>query len=176
MSRLQVFAAACWGSAGPALVVPGLVAAARWDAPFSWWRNNISDLGEAGAPWHLYANLSLVLTGALLAVGALGLTRGVARLLLLLGSAGYLMAGFFPADTHEDPHMLGALLIMGAGNLGLLLIARLPGVVAIVGTVGFFALDAPILERVAVFPLLAWAGVSGVELLRRTPCRTPVGG
>ena len=169
MSRFNAFAAACWGTAGPALVVPGLVAARQWDAPFSWWHNNISDLGEVGAPWHMYANASFVLTGALLAFGILALTHGLARVLLLLGAAGYALAGFFPADTHENPHVLGAFLIMGAGNLGLLLIARLPGVVAIIGTVGFFVLDAPILERVAVFPLLAWAGVCGVERLRRVP-------
>lgn len=169
MTRFKTFAAACWGSAGAALVIPGFIAQTRWVAPFSWWDNNISDLGETSAPWYMYANASFALTGALLAVGIVAHTRGVARVLLLAGSAGYPLAGLFPADTHENPHVLGAFLIMGAGNLGLLLAARMPGIVAFAGTAGFFALDAPILERVAVFPLLAWAGVTGVELLRRVP-------
>src|SRR5918997_134517 len=86
MSRFKTFAAACWASAGAALVIPGFVAQARWEAPFSWWDNNISELGEVSAPWHVYANASFVVTGVLLAVGVLAFTRGVARLLLLAGS------------------------------------------------------------------------------------------
>lgn len=150
------------------LLLPGIIAAAHWDSPFSWWDNNISDLGEVRAPWHVYANASFVLTGVLLGIGVVGHTRGAARVLLLAGSAGYLLAGFFPADTNENSHVLGAFLIMGAGNLGLLLVSRPLGVVAAVGTAGFLVLEAPLLERVAVFPLLLWAGATGITILTRS--------
>jgi hypothetical membrane protein len=169
MTRFGAVAAACWASAGLVLLLPGIIAAAHWDTPFTWWDNNISDLGEARAPWHIYANASFVLTGVLLGVGTVAHTRGLSRGLLLAGSFGYLLAGVFPADTDESPHVLGALLIMGAGNLGLLLASRRLGVVAAIGTVGFLALQAPILERVAVFPLLLWAGACGVTILTRIP-------
>lgn len=169
MTRFGAVAAACWGSAGAVLLLPGIIAAAHWDTPFTWWDNNISDLGEVRAPWHVYANASFALTGLLLGAGTLAHTRGLSRCLLLAGSFGYLLAGFFPADTHENPHVLGAFLIMGAGNLGLLLVSRPLGIVAAIGTVGFFALEAPVLERVAVFPLLLWAGANGVTILTRVP-------
>jgi hypothetical membrane protein len=169
MTRFQTFAAACWGSAGAVLLLPGFIAAAHWDTSFTWWDNNISDLGEVRAPWHMYANASFVLTGLLLAIGTIAHARGVSRVLLLAGSLGYLLAGFYPADTHENPHVLGAFLIMGGGNIGLLLVSRPFGLAAIIGTVGFLALDAPILERVAAFPLLVWAGATGLSILTRVP-------
>jgi len=169
MTRFKDFAAACWAAAAAVLLLPGLIAASHWDAPFSWWHNNISDLGETRAPWHLYANASFIATGVLVAIGTIAHTRGPARMLLLAGSFGYLLAGFFPADTHENPHVLGAFLVMGVGNAGLLLVSRPFGAAAAIGTVAFFALDAPIMERVAVYPLLLWAGWAGVSILARVP-------
>src|SRR5204863_9988502 len=108
MTRFKSFAAACWASAGAVLLLPGLIAAAHWDSPYpgpySWWDNNISDLGEVRAPWHLFADASFAATGVLLAVGALAHSRGLARVLLIAGSIGYLLAGLCPADVMENPH------------------------------------------------------------------------
>ncbi|MFE1313973.1 DUF998 domain-containing protein [Streptomyces sp. NPDC058755] len=120
-------------------VLHGVVESA-WAGPYSWARNNISDLGNAHCAWqpdpepryvcspeHALMNVSFVTLGVLFVAGVL-LTgalwrRGAAasRLLLAGVGAGFVLAGLAPADVHENQHVLGALLIMATGNLGLLL-------------------------------------------------------
>ncbi|WP_173870911.1 DUF998 domain-containing protein [Streptomyces albus subsp. chlorinus] len=121
-----------------------VVVQSAWARPYSWARNNISDLGNAHcalqtdpesryvcSPGHELMNVSFVTLGALLAVGA-ALTGGgvlwrgggraaAARLLLAGGGLGFVLAGLAPADVDENQHALGALLVMGSGNLGLVL-------------------------------------------------------
>ncbi|MFI0977668.1 DUF998 domain-containing protein [Streptomyces sp. NPDC021093] len=114
-----------------------------WARPYSWARNNLSDLGNAlcalqsepepryiCSPEHGLMNVSFVALGMLLVVGA-ALTGGVlwrrgrtavtARLLLAGAGVGFVLAGLAPADVNENQHVLGALLIMAAGNIGLVL-------------------------------------------------------
>ncbi|MFD0034160.1 DUF998 domain-containing protein [Streptomyces sp. NPDC127172] len=120
------------------------IAESAWARPYSWARNNISDLGNAHcalqpepepryicSPEHGLMNVSFVALGVLLVVGA-ALTGGVlwrrgraaamARLLLAGAGVGFVLAGLAPADVNENQHVLGALLIMAAGNVGLVLV------------------------------------------------------
>ncbi|MFB9906301.1 hypothetical protein [Allokutzneria oryzae] len=39
----------------------------------------------------------------------------------MCGGAGFVLAGLAPADVNLTPHVIGAFLIMGAGNTGLAL-------------------------------------------------------
>lgn len=147
------------------------------------------------SPWHPLMNVSLLLTAALLAAGLVltwralgqGVTVHVARALLLFAAVGYALAGAYPADIDENRHVLGAVLILVLGNIGLSLAGlasrtsalgrlRVPtlatGMIALAGTVLFFAqqsmgIGVGAMQRVAVFPLLLWAGGIGATLLAR---------
>ncbi|WP_438296006.1 DUF998 domain-containing protein [Streptomyces sp. HUAS TT7] len=120
-----------------------VIAESAWARPYSWARNNISDLGNAHcalqpepepryicSPEHDLMNGSFVtlgvlfVAGAALAGGALwrrGRAAAVSRLLLAGVGAGFVLAGLAPADVNENQHVLGALLIMATGNIGLVL-------------------------------------------------------
>lgn len=178
------------------------VVESSWPRPYSWARNNISDLGNVYcttqaqpepryvcSPAHDLMNLSFLLLGTLLAVGTAfagflwrrSRTATVARILLVGAGAGFVVAGLAPADVNENQHVVGALLIMGTGNVGLLLAgAGLLGEVAAglrlaTGLLGAIALTALCLfmsyrylglgpggmERVAALPLLVWTLVAG---------------
>ncbi|MGK5543278.1 DUF998 domain-containing protein [Streptomyces sp. URMC 127] len=184
-------------------VTHGIVESA-WARPYSWARNNISDLGNAHcamqqepqlryvcSPDHGLMNVAFVVLGTLLVVGAvltgpLWRRSGIAtaaRILLVCAGLGFAVAGLAPADVHENEHVLGALLIMGLGNIGLLLAGAglsngvprplrlatsLLGVVAIAAFVLFLSrhyvgLGMGGMERVAALPVLAWALVAGVR-------------
>jgi hypothetical membrane protein len=191
-------------------VVHGIVESA-WTRPYSWARNNISDLGNAHcamqsqpepryicSPEHNLMNASSIALGTLLVIGVVltgalwrrGASATVARLLLGGAGAGFVLAGLAPSDVGENQHVLGALLIMGAGNIGLLqagvvLAHGVPGPLRwVTGLLGITALCAFGLflsryylglgmggmERVAAFPLLAWTLAVGVGgLLRQGP-------
>ncbi|MEU8586802.1 DUF998 domain-containing protein [Streptomyces sp. NPDC048664] len=117
------------------------IAESAWARPYSWARNNISDLGNAHcalqpepepryvcSPEHGLMNASFVTLGTLLVVGAAlaggvlwrrGRAAAVARLLLAGAGVGCVLAGLAPADVNENQHVLGALLIMAMGNFGL---------------------------------------------------------
>ncbi|OLZ69814.1 hypothetical protein AV521_15810 [Streptomyces sp. IMTB 2501] len=188
-------------------VIHGITQSA-WARPYSWARNNISDLGNAHcamqrepepryicSPEHGLMNVSFIALGTLLVVGAVltgplwrrGATATVARILLAGAGLGFALAGLAPADVHENQHVLGALLIMGAGNIGLVLAgtglsnnvpdpmrraAGLLGITAIVA-LGLFlshhylGLGMGGMERVAVFPLLVWTLAVGTHGLFR---------
>ncbi|MFB9573626.1 DUF998 domain-containing protein [Streptomyces yanii] len=119
------------------------IAESAWARPYSWARNNISDLGNAHcalqtepepryicSPQHDLMNVSFIALGVLLVVGA-AMTGGFlwrrgsaatgARFLLAGAGVGFALAGLAPADIHENQHILGAILIMATGNIGLLL-------------------------------------------------------
>ncbi|MEU1403144.1 DUF998 domain-containing protein [Streptomyces sp. NPDC005728] len=182
-------------------VFHGIVQSA-WARPYSWARNNISDLGNAHCAWqpdpeprfvcspqHTLMDASFVVLGVLFVAGVAltgglwrrGATAVVSRLLLAGAGTGYVLAGLAPADVSENQHVLGALLIMGTGNLGLLLAgaglevpgslrwgSALLGAVALAAVVLFLShhylgLGMGGMERVAAFPLLVWAAVLGVR-------------
>ncbi|MBJ6638743.1 DUF998 domain-containing protein [Streptomyces sp. DHE7-1] len=119
-----------------------LIVESAWARPYSWARNNISDLGNARcamqpdpepryicSPQHGLMNASFIVLGVLLVVGVVltgaawrkGVTAVAARFLLACAGVGFTLAGLAPADVHENQHILGAVLIMALGNTGLLL-------------------------------------------------------
>ncbi|MFF9592560.1 DUF998 domain-containing protein [Streptomyces sp. NPDC014646] len=185
------------------------IAESAWARPYSWARNNISDLGNAHcalqsdpepryicSPEHGLMNVSFVVLGVLLVVGA-ALTGGVlwrrsraavvTRLLVASAGMGFMLAGLAPADVNENQHVLGALFIMAAGNIGLVvagfgLAEQVPaplrwgtsllGVTAITAfglflSHHYLGLGMGGMERVAAFPLLFWALAVSVRGLIR---------
>ncbi|MFE5158793.1 DUF998 domain-containing protein [Streptomyces sp. NPDC056697] len=185
-----------------------------WARPYSWAWNNISDLGNAHcalqpdpepryvcSPEHAAMNASFIALGTLLVIGTVltgvlwrrGSASAVARFLLAGAGVGFVLAGLAPADVRENQHVLGALLIMGTGNIGLLLagarladdvpapLRRMTSLLGIIALTAFglflsrhyLGLGMGGMERVAAFPLLAWALVVGVRGLLRQKSRTP---
>ncbi|MGC9665486.1 DUF998 domain-containing protein [Planosporangium sp. 12N6] len=209
-SRAARTGALCWIAATPLFLAANVVTGLAWRHPrFSWATHNISDLGNVTcgiwdttrpryvcSPWHPAMNAAILLTAVLLAAGTVLTWRAAGRgpavraaqCLLLLAAGGYALAGAFPADVHENLHVLGALLIMGLGNVGLLVAGCAPGRTAL-GRLRPFTLAAALtaaggtalfftqrglgigvggMERVAVFPLPLWACCAGLALLAGT--------
>ncbi|QNP74819.1 DUF998 domain-containing protein [Streptomyces roseirectus] len=187
-----------------------LIVESAWARPYSWARNNISDLGNVHcavqpdpepryicSPEHGLMNVSFVALGALLVVGAAltgsalwrrGRAAAVARMLLAAAGVGFVLAGLAPADADENLHILGALFVMAAGNIGLVvagsgLAEHLPatlrwgtsllGVTALTAfglflSHHYLGLGMGGMERVAALPLLVWALAVGAHgLVRR---------
>ncbi|WP_274917922.1 DUF998 domain-containing protein [Streptomyces sp. WZ-12] len=181
------------------------IAESAWVRPYSWAGNNISDLGNAHcalqpdpepryicSPEHGLMNASFVALGVLFVVGA-ALAGGVlwrggraataARLLLAGAGVGFVLAGLAPADVNENQHVLGALFIMAAGNIGLVVAGfglaehepaplrwgtSLLGVAAITAfglflSRHYLGLGMGGMERAAALPLLLWALTVGVR-------------
>jgi hypothetical membrane protein len=203
--------AVCWLLATPLFLAANVVTGLAWrHPPFSWAANNISDLGNVTcgvwdttrprpvcSPWHAAMNGTTIATGVLLALGVLftwsalgrGLAARVAQVLTVAAAAGYVLAGAYPADVHENNHFLAALLIFVLGNVGMLAAAlarRSPalaslrgvslalGLTGLAGT-GLFAAQVDLgfgvggMERVAVFPLLVWTVTVAVRLRPTRP-------
>ncbi|MFJ2760913.1 DUF998 domain-containing protein [Streptomyces prasinus] len=192
-------------------VVHGIVESA-WARPaYSWARNNISDLGNVHcglrtwpesryicSPDHGLMNGSFIALGVLLVVGfvltggAGGIGGGVpwlggrvaalARMLLVSGGVGFVLIGLAPTDVHKGLHVVGAALIMGTGNAGLVLagfgladrvprpLRRAAGLLGVVALLAFglflsghyLGLGMGGMERVAAYPLLFWVAALGL--------------
>jgi hypothetical membrane protein len=205
-SPRNTVAAIAWTAGALLFTAFNIAAQAAWKTPYSLRNNNISDLGNRYcrytgsdnpprryicSPIHTAFDAAMVVTGLLLAAGALLTTilwrRGglawVARILIAVGGFGYVLAGIWPADIDLNLHVLGAFLLMGGGNVGLLLAgfaARPPlrwpalilGLAALAATVLHFGkhylgLGMGGSERIAVFALPLWALLSGAYLLKR---------
>ncbi|WP_410822469.1 DUF998 domain-containing protein [Micromonospora sp. 050-3] len=211
LNRTGRVGALCWLAAAPIFLAASLITGLRWREPtYSWATHNISDLGNAHcgiwdttrpryvcSPWHPLMNTAMLATAVLLAVGLLLtwriLGRGpvvrTAQTLLLLATGGYALAALYPADIDENLHVLGAFLIMGLGNIGLLLAGLAPrtttlgrwrrltltaGLIALTGTTLFAAqqglgIGVGGMERVAVLPFPLWACALGVLLTETSP-------
>ncbi|WP_433205349.1 DUF998 domain-containing protein [Nocardia sp. CA-107356] len=199
--------AAAWVVGAVQFLVAQLIVGADWETPYSWKNNNISDLGNVHcqiadesrpryvcSPLHSVMNASFIALGVLLLVGLLltgvcwgrGAISRSARILLGMCAGGWLMVGFVPADVDENLHLLGALFIMGLGNIGLVCAGFLPRttpfgrmrpVTAVIATIAlfaaflFFAQHGPVIgmggmERVAAFAVPAWTVVVAIAILR----------
>ncbi|MGW7368389.1 DUF998 domain-containing protein [Streptomyces sp. NPDC054841] len=184
-----------------------VVVEAGWRTPYSWATYNISDLGNVHcqtwdvsrpryvcSPLHDVMNASFAVHGVLLLAGTLlvgacwgrGWISVGARILFVVNAAGWVLVGFVPADVNEDLHVLGALLIMGLGNIGLICSGFAPrsslfgglrpitlsmAAVAVVAAWMFFGGHDPGigmggLERIAAFALDAWTLVMALAVLR----------
>jgi hypothetical membrane protein len=173
------------------------------EAPYSWIYNNISDLGSTTcgpisvftytawtcSPWHVVMNATFVLVGLLTIVGMLATagiwprgslaTAGVA--LLVISGGGEVAAGLSPEDVRPMLHIIGAILGIGSGALGVMLLGlavwhvdRWIGVssVALGGLALFGFVIAPSLglppgaaERLAGYPTVIWEVAIGVVVL-----------
>lgn len=200
--------AVAWLAAALLFAVANVVAGLAWSTPYSLVHNNVSDLGNVhcrntGAsnppvryicsPLHGFFNVSAIVVAVLVIVGVL-LTgrlwgRGVAslagRVLLVFAAVGYVLAGLWPSDVNLNLHVLGALLLFGAGDLGLIaagLVSRhsplgrlraatlLIAITAMAATWMHFSrhylgLGMGGTERIAVFALEAWLVVASLHVL-----------
>ncbi|OPF71620.1 hypothetical protein VT50_0233465 [Streptomyces antioxidans] len=200
---------AAWAAGMVQFFVAHWIVESAWATPYSWARNNISDLGNANcamqsepepryicSPEHGLMNASFIVLGTSLVVGAVltgalwrsGAVATVVRCLLAGAGVGFVLAGLAPADVNENQHVLGAMLIMAAGNIGLALagigladdvpgplrwMTSLLGITAITAfglflSHHYLGLGMGGMERVAALPLLAWMlAVGGRGLLRQ---------
>ncbi|WP_177164873.1 DUF998 domain-containing protein [Streptomyces sp. 2112.3] len=199
--------AAAWIVAVVQFLVVQLVVEAGWRTPYSWAENNISDLGNIScriwddsrpryvcSPLHDVMNAGFAVHGVLLFVGILlagscwgrGGISVSSRILLVISAGGWVLVGVVPADVDENLHVVGALLIMGLGNLGLLLTGFSPrgslfgglrsvtlsiAVVTVFAAWMFFGQHDPgigmgSLERIAACALDAWTLVMALAILR----------
>lgn len=126
-----------------------VVVAGRWNTPYSWKNNFISDLGNTAcgpfsvphgepayvcSPAHTLMNVSFVLAGILTAVGALLLrplwrpSRAVRAgvVLWVIAGLGKIVVGLVPENTNINLHLLGAL-NLPLGSIAILLLSRASG-------------------------------------------------
>jgi hypothetical membrane protein len=177
--------------------------------------NYISDLGNTTcgpfqvgsavqyvcSPWHPWMNLSFILLGVAIVLGAtllkpelpVGLARGVGLALLALAGPGIIAVGLFPEDVNLQVHKAGAAVQFISGNLGLVVLGiamvrrqrglMLPGYSITSGGIGlaatglfvwerYLGLGVGGMERLAVYPLPIWLIVVGA-CLHGTLVRTP---
>ncbi|NDL60544.1 DUF998 domain-containing protein [Phytoactinopolyspora mesophila] len=192
-SRIAV--AVLWLVGTVQFFVAQLVVEASWDTRYSWADNNISDLAETAcrhapedgrwicSPLHPLMNASFMLTGVLLALGALLFMRAlngnlmsrVALSALIVTGAAWVMVGVYPADVNENLHVLGAIVIFVVGNIALVLYGwgahSMPTIVRVssiaLGVIGFAAaflhlggaylgLGMGGMERVTAFTVPIW--------------------
>ncbi|WP_201010237.1 DUF998 domain-containing protein [Rhodococcus sp. NKCM2511] len=198
MKRSTVLAAAAFLVGGCTYLAAEAVSALGWtDRPYSYARNNISDLGIPDiSPWHPVMNIGFVVDGALFALAGLGLSvlfEGRARWIVLgtsvVHGVGSIVVGLAHAsvDGASTPHAAGAGMAIIGGNLVLLAAGRYggrvgaprwytaaSGVAGVAGLAGFalFLADTGILgggafERISVYTIIGWEIVTGAALLAR---------
>lgn len=179
--------------AGSATLMGIITAEALYPAPYSTYRNTVSDLA-AMRPHNLVRqpsaavfNWTMIVTGLLVIVAAYCLHRALRRWTVslpagLLG-AGMLGAGVFPG-THMTAHQLFATLAFAAGSIAALLSWRvLPGplryLAAVLGALALVSLVAGIffmdwtpaarlgeggVERWIAYPVVLWMVIFGAWL------------
>ncbi len=147
------------------------------------------------SPWHNVFNASIVFLGLLLIFGVLALAqsipagpaRGLGILLLVAAGIGAIGVGLSPEDVNGTVHAISALLAFALGNLGAITVGyafftrdRSTGWFAYSVVSGLVGLGALILfvakiygplgvggmERMIVAPLLLWAVLEGIRILR----------
>lgn len=167
--------------------VGNAVAQSAWTVPFDPMGYAISDLGavscftdpgsgrEICSPAHVVMNVGLIVTGVLMAAGALAFPLSkrrprvdrLSRVLLAVGGVGCAGVGLAPEDVALGPHTLAAIAAMVVGNIGLALfgLALRPHRAAL----GSLA---------ATFAIIGLAGVTWliVLLVTGSPLRYAVGG
>lgn len=134
----------------PLVILVQFVVAARWETSYDVTRNTISDLGVVGcgtiqagggpvevcSPWHAGMNVTFVIIGSLLALGALlgagtvvrrpaRIRSGVAMALLFVAGVSSASVGFVPLDVDGDLHALVATPLFVTQPVALLLLGGL---------------------------------------------------
>ena len=185
-----------------------IVVATAWPRHFSLKTDYISDLGNTFcgsyptgsthlvcSPWHLAMNLSFMVLGITMIVGAWltrdafpsGWVRTLAAVLFTLAGIGVFIVGMYPENTNNARHVLGAGVNFVSGNIALIVfglaLAQRPTHRSLMqfsvfaGTLGllatllfvsghFFGIGLGGMERVAAYPMTVWQIVVGVVFLR----------
>jgi hypothetical membrane protein len=195
--------------------VAQVIAQSRWTTPFSLATNYISDLGNTTcglypavtgsyvcSPWHTLMNISFVLQGVIILIGAVlarpalaGLRwRAVIFLLLVVTALGMVGVGLFPEDVNNRAHVISAGTQFITGNAAMIVFGiaanrverwRAFAVVSIVlGITGLLAtalfprgyglgMGVGGMERVAAYTLPVWLITAGVLIVRKHLTSTP---
>jgi hypothetical membrane protein len=182
-----------------------------WDTPYSLAQNYVSDLAATRclifggqfvcSPWHALMNLSFVVLGLTMMLGAWlipGYFNNERRLLIGfwcigISGAGTLVVGFSPENVNLAVHQAGAFFPFVVGNIGMIVIGialmKQKGrdwlsIYSITsGAVGFAAailfslkvfagIGVGGMERVATYPLAIWMIVFGAACLANTSRRS----
>jgi hypothetical membrane protein len=174
------------------------VVAADWSTPYSVLRNPISDLGNTScgiydgrqvcSPLHNLMNLSLIILGVVMILGApLIYQEFRERPLNLVGficmgiaGLGTLLVGVFPENVEHVPHVIGAGGPFLVGNLALVILSvaldlpraariytRLSGALGLLGLLFLvtglhLGLDQGGMERVTAYPQTIWLIFFGI--------------
>lgn len=120
--------------------VAQVVAALSFRGGYNWRLDSISDLGNTAcgpfgghyvcSPLHPLVNLSFIALGLAMALGSLLIYEEFKRdwaslagfLCLALGGIGSMLVGFFPENSVQYAHDIGAALPFFVGNIGLLIL------------------------------------------------------
>jgi hypothetical membrane protein len=188
-----------------------VIAQSRWTTPFSLATNYISDLGNttcglypavAGkyvcSPWHTLMNVSFVLQGIIILLGAV-LARpafaGMRRVepvfpLLVVTALGMVGVGLFPEDVNNGAHVFSAGTQFITGNAAMIVFGIAAqrvkrwrafavfsitfGITGLLATALFaqgygLGLGVGGLERVAAYTLPVWLITAGVLMVRKCP-------
>lgn len=202
LSRARVLLGGVVLAAIAQYVVVEIIVAGAWRSPsYDWVQDFVSDLGrqvclpESCSPRHTAFNVSLMVHGGLVLLGALllaplvGRAVGWVRALFVVTAVGNAMVGIFPLSQGSSPlHYTGASLAIGGGTvaIGLIGILSLTAprrrpfgattlVLAAVGVAGILGvlLGAPsgLTERIAIYPVIGWYVGLGLLLLVARPTR-----
>lgn len=154
------------------------VVEARWEVPYSWVRNAISDLGAATcfrseqverwvcSPWHVVSGVSWTVAGLCLAGGALLVrplfpvvrTARAGLALLVVTGLALTVVGLNPEDTSATLHVAGAVVAIPVGEVAMLLTG-----IALAGTerwrvLGRAGIVAAVVAMVALVLMVAQVG------------------
>lgn len=195
--------------------VAQVIAQSRWTTPFSLATNYISDLGNTtcglyppviGAyvcsPWHTLMNMSFVLQGVIILVGAMlarpafAGRRWAAVVFALLVITGLCIAGvgLFPEDVNNVAHVINAGTQFITGNVAMIvfgvaanrvkrwrvfaLVSTALGITGLLATALFvqgygLGMGVAGMERVAAYTLPVWLITSGVLMVRKHTAPAP---
>jgi hypothetical membrane protein len=186
-----------------------VITQARWTTPFSLATNYISDLGNTTcelypavvglyvcSPWHTLMNISFVLQGVIILVGAALARPAFAGLrwktlvfaLLVVTALGMVGVGLFPEDVNNRAHVISAGAQFITGNAAMIVLGIAAnraqqwrafavfsiafGIAGLLAT-GLFAhghglgLGVGGMERVAAYTLPVWLITTGTLIVRK---------
>ncbi len=140
--RRALWGALLWIAGSVQFVLAMIVVQLAWTTPYDIWTNAVSDLGAVTcaenamgtsyvcSPLHVVFNVSIILFGLCIAVGAVAVrpslpsgrigTAGVA--VLIVAGIGAALVGIFPEDVQGVGHALGALLAFVGASVALILL------------------------------------------------------
>lgn len=178
-----------------------LLVARDWVPAYSITHNTISDLGNTAcgtyvssyvcSPLHGLMNVSFIVLGACMALGALLIStlykKTLASLVgfscLVAAGIGTILVGIFPENTISGAHILGAALAFLIGNIGLVVLGfglsmlkplriytLASGIIALLALVFFvthtyLGIGEGGMERISAYPQTLWLIAFGIHVI-----------